>query len=121
MPISEVPGHEEIFEKLGECDFSDFTELRHLILDTYYEEGRERFEKQLTIIFKGEKGMIQVSFGNLKSLHLSDVHQITGFDVVDIRKDGWEEQHYKILDYEDRKIEGYAEHAKVSVCNNPYV
>jgi hypothetical protein len=120
MPIARLPGHEEVVAKLGKCDFSDFNELRHLTLDTYYEEGRERFEKQLTIILRGKKGMIQVTFGNLSGFRLSDANQIIGFDVEDMRRNGWEEKNYKILDYENGVIEGYAEHANVSVCDNPY-
>ena len=121
MPIARLPGHEEVLAKFGECDFSDFNELRYLVLDTYYEEDRERFEKQLTIILGDKKGKIQVTFGNLSGFRLSEVHQIIGFDVEDIRSNGWEEKHYKILDCENGVIEGYAEHAGVSVCDNPYV
>jgi hypothetical protein len=121
MPITDLPGHEEVFAKFAKCGFSDFNELQQLNLDTYYEEDRERFEKQLTIILKGQRGLIELSFGNVSGFRLSDIFQIIGFDVKNIRKDGLEEKHYKISDYENGTIEGYAENAKISVCDNPYV
>jgi hypothetical protein len=75
----------------------------------------------LTIILKGEKGMIELSFGNVRSLHLSNIFQVIGFDVENIKKNGLEEKHYKISDYENGTIEGYAENAQISVCTNPYI
>ncbi len=66
MSLSELPGYPEIKSRFGDCGFGDFPDLRCLNVDTYYEEDRERFEKIVSLVLKGEKGVIEVAFGPLQ-------------------------------------------------------
>jgi hypothetical protein len=121
MPITDIPGYEEVIEAYGPCTFIDFTELHTIVIDTYYDEIEQVSRKRLTIILTGDKGAIQLTFQNIADLQLSNIYQIIGFDVKDIRKDGWEAKNFVIYDYENSAINAYVESAQIVAINIPHI
>ena len=115
MSLSELPGYSEIKSRFGDCGFGDFTDLRCLNVDTYYEEDRERFEKIVTLVLKGAKGVIEVMFGNVRDFRISSIDQLVGFDVEMVRDRGWEQVRFEFFDYEHDRVHGLAENCRVSV------
>jgi hypothetical protein len=121
MALADIPGYKEVIARFGHCHLHEFKEIRVVLVETYFEEDRERFEKLLVLTFKGRLGAIEVTFGNISDFRLLNVNQISGFDVAEIRSDGWEEKNFKFFDFEDNAIFGYAEAARVCVCDNKFI
>lgn len=117
MSLADLPGYADIKAQFGDCAFGDFTDLKCLSIDTYYEEDRERFEKIVSFVLKGKKGQIDVTFGNVRDFRIASIHQLVGFDVEKISSRGWESVHYELFDYEADKVHGLAENCRVAVSS----
>jgi hypothetical protein len=54
---------------------------------------------------------VKISFENVSGLEIkfvgSGIHQIMGFEIIDISKNGWENINYQIADYEDGRVKFY--------------
>ena len=115
MPLSDLPGYSEVKAQYGDCSFGDFSDLKCLSVDTYYEEDREHFEKIVSLVLKGKKGTIDVTFGNVRDFRLLSIDQLVGLEVKKVSDRGWEHVHYEISDFEDDAIHGLAENCGVVV------
>lgn len=66
---------------------------------------------------------VVITFKNVINLRLdfnaSGLHQISGFDILDISSDGLEQINFKIEDYEDDSISFYCEEIEVNELTNP--
>jgi len=121
MPITEVPGHEEVLARFGAVTAHDFSELRMLSVETYYDEDHEAFEKSLAVVLRGPKGAIEYRFSNVTDFKITTLSFLGSFDVSDIRDRQLERKNFYFSDYEAQEVFGYAKIAEVSVCESPHI
>lgn len=119
--IFELPGGEEIEKKFGPCLTSDFTEVRILSVETYYEEDNEQFEKSLNLILRGEKGTIEFNFQNVQDFSINNISDLGTFQVINISDKQLDSKKYFFFDEATESISGYCEFGNVSICENQFV
>jgi hypothetical protein len=66
---------------------------------------------------------ISITFKNVSNLKLDfngvGLHQISGFDILDISDNGWEKINFQIEDYEDDSINFSCEEIEINWISNP--
>lgn len=66
---------------------------------------------------------VSITFKTISSLKINfsgvGLHQISGFDILDISNNGWEKINFQIEDYEDDSITFCCEEIEINEVSNP--
>jgi len=81
--------------------------------DRCYDESREQFERNVDIVLKGKGGMLGLRLGNVECLEVRGFYQWPGFELDDIRNQGWGRKFFKVYCLESDAVLGLAESAQL--------
>jgi len=115
MPLADIPGYAEAFP-LGDRRVvlaRDFDILVFFNFDRCYDESREQFERNVDIVLKGKGGMLGLRLGNVECLEVRGFYQWPGFELDDIRNQGWGRKFFKVYCLESDAVLGLAESAQL--------
>ncbi len=115
MPLSDLPGYQDVHGSYGSVRARDFDELVYMCYDRHYDEDREEYEYQLVLITQGKLGLLEISLGNVVMLKLGSTRQLVGLEVDDVKNLGWDRKRYKLYSIECDDILAYAETCNVSI------
>jgi hypothetical protein len=114
-----IPGYKAIEEQYGQFHIHQFSDILYMEYDRYYDENREQYISNLLLILeKDDKKRIEIKFGNVYDLKISNFNQLIGFEIIDISDKKWERKNYHISDFENNDISGYSEFCEFCIPNS---
>ncbi|MGG1554734.1 hypothetical protein [Paenibacillus ferrarius] len=116
--MEKIKNFNKITEKINKFNWSfcrEIKELRYFISQNKYYEDISVIE--IIFEYKGtESYLIKTQFKELGTYEISSeglILQLSSFQVIDIRNDGWSELNYKVYDYECENIKLFCKEIEV--------